>query len=51
MTKFHVYWRDLNGKKHRTTIYAANSYLAANMVRLKYESQVDLIIDVREVTR
>ncbi len=51
MTKFYVYWCDLMGKKHRTTIYAANSYLAASLCRLKYDSRVDLIVDVREVMR
>ena len=47
MTKYYVYWRDLMGKKHRTTIYAANSYLAANLCRLKYDN-VDVVFHVQE---
>ena len=39
----------ISGKKRKVIVRAANSYLAANLVRLKYESLVDLIIDVREV--
>ena len=47
MTKFYVYWRDLMGEKHRATIYAANSYLAASLCRLKYDS-VDIVLHVQE---
>lgn len=47
--KFRVTFRDFSGKKRKVIIRAANSYLAANLVRLKYESLVDIIIDVREV--
>lgn len=48
MNKFYVYWRDLQGKKHRTTIYAANSFLAATLCRLKYDN-VDIVFHVQEV--
>lgn len=34
------------GKKHRTTIHAANSYLAASLCRLKYN--VDIVLHVQE---
>lgn len=49
--KYRVIFRDFSGKKRKVIVRAANRYLAANLVRLKYESQVDLIIDVREVSR
>ncbi len=48
--KYRVIFRDFSGKKRKVLVRAANSYLAANLVRLKYESQVDLILDVREVS-
>ena len=48
--KYRVIYLDFSGKKRRVLVRAANSYLAANLVRLKYESQVDLILDVREVS-
>ena len=47
--KYRVTFRDFAGKKRKVIVRAANSYLAANLVRLKYESQVDLIIDVEEM--
>lgn len=50
LQKYRVQFIDFAGKKHRVIVRAANRYLAANLVRLKYESEVDLIIDVREVS-
>ena len=47
--KYRVIFRDFSGKKHKVFVHAAHPYMAANLVRLKYESQVDLIVDVREV--
>ena len=49
LQKYRVQFIDFNGKKHRVLVRAANRYLAANIVRLKYESLVDLIISVKEV--
>lgn len=46
--KYRVIFRDFDGIKRKVFVRAATSYLAANLVRLKYESLVDLI-DVREV--
>ena len=51
LNKYRVTFRDFAGKKRKVIVRAANSYLAANLVRLKYDSQVDLIVDVREVMR
>ena len=48
--KYRVIFRDFSGKKRKVLVRAANSYLAANLVRLKYETQVDLILDVRELS-
>ena len=45
MWKYRVVWRDLSGKKHREYIMAANSYRAAQMIRLKYDD-VDLMISI-----
>ena len=47
--KYRVIFRDFAGKKHKVFVHAAHPYMAAILVRLKYESQVDLILDVREV--
>lgn len=48
MTKFYVFWRDLRGVKHRSVIYADNSYMAASLCRLKYDN-VDIVFHVEEV--
>ena len=50
LQKYRVQFIDFNGKKHRVLVRAANRYLAANLARLKYETLVDLIISVKEVS-
>ena len=44
--KYQVSWRDLKGKKHRETVSAGTGYIAAQLIRLKYDD-VDLIVLVR----
>ena len=43
--KYRVEWRDLKGKRHRETVKASTGYIAAQLIRLKYDD-VDLIIRV-----
>ena len=46
LNKYRVTWRTLSGKKKRSDVFAASSYLAATFIRESYED-VDLILDVK----
>lgn len=48
LIKFRVYWRDLNGKKHRQTIRAVDSYQAAVLCSLEHDD-LDVVTLVKEV--
>ena len=43
--KYRVEWRDLEGKRHMETVKASTGFIAAQLIRLKYDD-ADLIIRV-----